>query len=214
MPSLSESLIFRRVSTSTSRRRGRYRGEADAAQTAVVRVLQRYYGELRLLQCYYAACGADENPFDIQWNEWRMFCHECDVSGPGCEAADLDVVFVAANVSSHNQTMTRSEFVEAMFRVAMRRFVWNLRPGERPDAAAAAGERPGRGEMAADEAIAALLEDHVLPAARAQPYAILDQGSRFRERESRAWASGRCISAPWARARSRAPVAAGRAPSG
>lgn len=137
----------------------------------VAEVFTVHYRNLRLAFKHYA-CVGDDQPFSIQWNEWRAFGADAGLVGDGCDVEDLDTIFIAANVELGAKTrgnpgkaLTRYEFLECVYRVAQKRH------------GAPRGDAPA---PAPHEALKALLDDDFLPHARDGPQEYLDLGDDYR----------------------------------
>ena len=90
-------------------------------------VVERFQ-DLDLIHRSYAALG-EERPFALQWNEWRDLVGELGIvaARERCSLEELDIIFIAANVGKDrsekkDDVLTRGEFIEALIRIAMRRY--------------------------------------------------------------------------------------------
>ena len=145
--------------------------ESQAVLKHVYAVFGEFYGDIRSLHRYYSALGlGSDDPLEMGWENWRRFARDCGVVGDYNTANDADTVFVAVNVHNvKDKSMARHEFLEALFRVAMRRFTWTFgKPDDfEPEDPAVAVRK--------------LLEDFVLPAARELPHDMLNQNFLWRD---------------------------------
>ena len=131
--------------------------ENIAVYEELVCVTAEHFQDLDLIHREYAAYG-EATPFALQWNEWRDLAKNLGLLA-GCSLEEIDLVFVAANVGKNtsetkDQVMTRPEFIEAIARVAFRRY---------------ADQEPA-------DALKSLLTNDVLPRA----HAILKKGDQWR----------------------------------